>query len=310
MALVARTFEGANVTAKADGGFYQSLFSDGVLWGCELTTNTTSITMQAGQLLAGGRMIGNDNTLTYTLSPQVATGYGRVILNIKLDETTPMYLTADYRADQNFPALTQETINNSGNIYQVAIAIVGISASQITGIVSQIGAVTLSDRVFGTVAGKMLPVGTIIETTVNVNPSTYLGGTWVAWGAGEVAVGVDPSNADYNAANKTGGHASITLSASNMPSHSHTASVIINTTNMSHQHEIPQLAYQAGYGLAQSESWGSNLFLTGDNRSYATRWASTNHNHSGSVSIGNTGGGAAFDNRMRYRTCYRFVRTA
>lgn len=35
----------------------------------------------------------------------------------------------------------------------------------------------------------MYPVGSVITTTTNSNPSTYLGGTWVVYGAGKFLVG-------------------------------------------------------------------------------------------------------------------------
>ena len=42
-------------------------------------------------------------------------------------------------------------------------------------------------------------------TAENTNPSTYLGGTWVAWGAGKVPVGVDTTDTDFATVEKTGG---------------------------------------------------------------------------------------------------------
>lgn len=69
------------------------------------------------------------------------------------------------------------------------------------------------------------PVGDIKMTTTNVNPSTYLGGTWVAWGAGRVPVGVDATlPADFDTVEKTGGARSVTLTAaqSGMPAHTPT----------------------------------------------------------------------------------------
>lgn len=50
------------------------------------------------------------------------------------------------------------------------------------------------------------PVGSIFETVVAENPSVKYGGTWVAWGTGQVAVGVNTAQAEFNTVEKTGGH--------------------------------------------------------------------------------------------------------
>ncbi len=60
------------------------------------------------------------------------------------------------------------------------------------------------------------PVGSIKLTTVNQNPSTYLGGTWVAWGAGRVPVGIDASDTNFKTVEKMGGS-----KLSELPVHSH-----------------------------------------------------------------------------------------
>lgn len=48
-------------------------------------------------------------------------------------------------------------------------------------------------------------VGDIIFSTSDENPSTIYGGTWVAWGKGQVPVGVDTSDSDFNTVEKTNG---------------------------------------------------------------------------------------------------------
>lgn len=66
------------------------------------------------------------------------------------------------------------------------------------------------------------PVGSIKMTADNTNPSTYLGGTWVAWGAGKVPVGVDTTDTDFATVEKTGGEKEHILTTNEMPSHEHT----------------------------------------------------------------------------------------
>lgn len=65
------------------------------------------------------------------------------------------------------------------------------------------------------------PVGSIYMSANNVSPQTFLGGTWVAWGAGRVPVGIDGSDTDFKTVEKTGGEKTHTLSVSEMPWHDH-----------------------------------------------------------------------------------------
>jgi len=66
-----------------------------------------------------------------------------------------------------------------------------------------------SDKLDGkTYAQLMLsiyPVGSIYMSVNSTNPGTLFGGTWAAWGAGRVPVGINTSDADFNTVEKTGG---------------------------------------------------------------------------------------------------------
>jgi hypothetical protein len=67
------------------------------------------------------------------------------------------------------------------------------------------------------------PIGSIyINATNATNPNTLLGfGTWTAFGAGRVPVGIDAGQTEFNTAEETGGAKTHTLTTSEMPSHSH-----------------------------------------------------------------------------------------
>lgn len=79
------------------------------------------------------------------------------------------------------------------------------------------------------------PIGSIyINAGVSTNPATLLGfGTWTAFGAGKVLVGLDASDALFDTLEETGGSKdAITVS------HTHTATV----TDPGHTHSLTNLA--------------------------------------------------------------------
>ena len=68
-----------------------------------------------------------------------------------------------------------------------------------------------------TLLDMFYPVGSIFITTVNTNPSSYMGGSWVRFGNGQTLVGVNESDGDFNSAQKSGGSKSHTIDYSNFP---------------------------------------------------------------------------------------------
>ena len=67
------------------------------------------------------------------------------------------------------------------------------------------------------------PVGCLFETTDSAfNPQTHFGGTWEQYGAGRVTVGYSSGETEFNAAGKTGGAKTHTLTVGQMPKHRHT----------------------------------------------------------------------------------------
>jgi hypothetical protein len=70
----------------------------------------------------------------------------------------------------------------------------------------------------------LYPVGSVyINAAVSTNPGTLLGfGTWAAFGAGRVLVGLDAGDTDFDTVEETGGAKTHTLTVDEMPSHTHT----------------------------------------------------------------------------------------
>lgn len=112
------------------------------------------------------------------------------------------------------------------------------------------------------------PIGSIYMSVNSINPETiFIGTTWVAWGSGQVPVGVNADDADFNTVEKTGGakshsytpagsNTAVTLTAaqSGVPAHSHglnshTHSVGAHSHGLnSHTHSIPALSGTATGG--------------------------------------------------------------
>ena len=129
------------------------------------------------------------------------------------------------------------------------------------------------------------PVGSIYMSIKNTNPSTLFGGTWVAWGAGRVPVGVDDSQAAFNEVEKTGGSFTKKIEKQNLPKIN--LNVGINGTSAVYWNNGAQ-------GLA-----GGSLYkLTPDSAT------------GGKLMTEELGSGAALDITPSYIACYMWKRTA
>lgn len=127
----------------------------------------------------------------------------------------------------------------------------------------------------------MHPVGDIKMSVVNVNPGTYLGGTWAPWGSGRVPVGVDVAQVEFDTVEEIGGAKTHTLTVAEMPSHDHAQKV------------------DSSYN-AQSGGTPTHYAQNSDNFAAAT----------GGLTTGTRGSGQPHNNLQPYITCYMFKRTA
>ena len=118
-------------------------------------------------------------------------------------------------------------------------------------------------------------------SVVSTNPATFFGGTWAAWGQGRVAISVDSGDSDFNAAEKTGGAKTHTLTVAEMPSHAHTQ-----------QYGTPYIAPSGGAAVGGMTSVGSTGAVASQQSTIAA------------------GGGGAHNNLQPYITCYMWKRTA
>ena len=135
------------------------------------------------------------------------------------------------------------------------------------------GLITLAD---------VYPVGSIyINAAVSTNPATLLGfGTWAAFGAGRVMVGIDAAQTEFDTLEETGGAKTHTLSISEIPAHTH--------------------------------NQGSHDSTAGDGGAFNTEFIRDHSDTANgpNVESSSTGGGSAHNNLQPYIVVYMWKRTA
>ena len=112
-------------------------------------------------------------------------------------------------------------------------------------------------------AGQAFPIGSVFLSVVATNPNTLLGyGTWAAFGAGRMLVGLDAADSDFDTEEETGGtkdathgHTAGTLAPSAhtgtaVDAHSGSAVAVHPNTSFPHYHLPGFLATSAHTGTA------------------------------------------------------------
>jgi Microcystin-dependent protein len=179
------------------------------------------------------------------------------------DEFNAIQTAVNSKADTNSPALTgtptAPTATSGTNTTQLA------TTAFVKTAIDAIPEVDLS---------SVYPVGSVyINASVSTNPGTLLGfGTWTAFGAGRVLVGLDAGQTEFDTAEETGGAKTHTLTVDEIPAHSHS---VVST----------------GY---RTNSFDSGTFV-GNNTAGQT---------------GSTGGGDPHNNLQPYIVVYMWKRTA
>lgn len=117
------------------------------------------------------------------------------------------------------------------------------------------------------------PVGTILATSTNTSPASYIGGSWEAYAPGRTLVGVD----EKHPLNSTGGAATHTITQQELPPHVHDlAARASDDTNMSRPNFImTQWSYPGQY--LQHGNWYPRLAHTLENTGYAGETAYPNN---------------------------------
>lgn len=179
------------------------------------------------------------------------------------DEYNAIQTAVNSKADINSPALTgaptAPTATAGTNTTQIATTAFVKTA---------IDAIPTPDL------SSLYPVGSIyINASVSTNPATLIGfGTWEAFGAGRVLVGLDSGQTEFDTLGETGGAKTHTLTINEMPAHTHS---------------VPNSG-------SQNNSFDSGTTVGNDVTGTS----------------GSTGGGQAHNNLQPYIVVYMWKRTA
>jgi hypothetical protein len=147
---------------------------------------------------------------------------------------------------------------------------------------------------------SLYPVGSIyINAGVSTNPATLLGfGTWTAFGAGRVMVGLNGGDALFDTLEETGGSKDAAV-----VSHTHSASTSISDPGHSHTRATAQVGSAGGTG----RFWGTNGI---NNGTFPDSVDSATTGISASTSITSTGSSGTNANLQPYITVAMWKRTA
>lgn len=183
-----------------------------------LTVNLSGISLASG------------NPTKVELGPAMKAGGGRVILDD--DEDSFISASTDDQVDITVSGTAQVEVKD-GSIGPTTDSDVdlGTTAKRFkdayVDTLTTTGNITVGGTLSGTLAASVLgavyPVGSIyINATSSTNPGTLLGfGTWAAFGAGRVPVGINASDTDFDTAEETGGAKTHIIAESNLPAHKH-----------------------------------------------------------------------------------------
>ena len=130
----------------------------------------------------------------------------------------------------------------------------------------------LEDLRVSHIINLIYPVGSVYTSVNNRNPSIWLGGTWVPFGAGRTLVGVDTGQSEFNSVEKPGGH-------KELQSHAHGLNNHVHSLN-NHTHNVPNHVHTM-------QGSGNHFHYLGINKSAVqkgTSYNKPNNYESGSTS--------------------------
>ena len=272
-----------------------------------LTVNLSGISLASG------------NPTKVELGPAMKAGGGRVILDD--DEDSFISASTDDQVDITVSGTAQVEVKD-GSIGPTTDSDVdlGTTAKRFkdayVDTLTTTGNITVGGTLSGTLAASVLgavyPVGSVyINATSSTNPATLLGfGTWAAFGAGRVPVGIDSSDTDFDTAEETGGAKTHTLAEANLPAHKHFlfANHSMNGTAAAHFVRKSGSAVNSD-GINKSASLEYYQSSGSDDFKYSMAYDTNNAAPTVHPSSA-TGSGTATDHMNPYIVVYMWKRTA
>jgi microcystin-dependent protein len=289
---------GANVTIP--NGAVKVIATDGAGSGAAVY-DLSLVDLSGTQTLTNKSIDSDNNTITNIVNADIKSS-AAIAFSKMADLTVSRALVSDSSGDVSVSAVTSTEIG------------------YLDGVSSAIQTQIDTKTTLAAALAAVYPVGSIyINATSSTNPATLLGfGTWSAFGAGRVMVGIDSSDSDFDGAQETGGAKTVTLSTSNLPSHTHTFSGTTGSTTPSmtatdsgHSHGITLKGNVPAVTTSPASSSASDT-TTGTTASAQANVTISGgaHTHTFSGTTGSTGSGSAVSIVQPYITVYMWRRTA
>lgn len=154
----------------------------------------------------------------------------------------------------------------------------------------------------GATLDKIYPLGSIYMSVDSRNPSTFFGGTWVAWGAGRVPVGVSGTDAKFDVAELEGGSADAVV-----VSHTHSVSGTAASSG-AHTHQLGRNRDSVASGSKYNRP--DNASSTTDRGYTSTSSGAHTHHVTGTAAAPSKSVSGTGKNLQPYITCYMWKRQA
>ena len=200
--------------------------TNGLIDGTNAVFNITAFTPQttvreAYRVSIDGAMQSPTDAYSITISPAQITFTSAPPTGSKIVVVTAASAASAVSVDDVTIGLTSANKAEIKNL--------GVSNAKLAGGITQdklAGGIT-KEKFSSDALSAAYPVGSIYMNASNSdNPSTLLGfGTWAAFGAGKVPVGIDASQTEFDTAEETGGAKTHTLDKTEIPPHKHTTSI-------------------------------------------------------------------------------------
>ena len=295
--IVVKQGSGSSVTIP--NGKSKICFLEGTGSGASVYDGLDKLALSSNVTINDESPISAGSTTTFTNKTFAANGTGNSISNI---ENADISATAAIAFSKMANLTASKALQSDSNGDVSASGVTNTELGYVSGVTSaiqtQLDTLTTAVNTKTTLAA-VYPVGSIyINATNSTNPSSLLGfGTWVAFGAGRVPIGIDSSDTDFDTAEETGGSKTHTLSESEMPAHRHFLFREVSVGNIG----------DTGSTLSAAHHYTN----AGEERYRIRKSSSTNQFLEPDVTLsGQTGSGSAHNNVQPYIVVYMWKRTA